>query len=81
MLMGKELRQTLQFNRIAKWSETENKRMEILIRKMNDGNLTDVELWEYRYLILSGFVANPARIDSLMPYLDVPKPENTTIDF
>ena len=77
MLMGKELRQTLQFNRIAKWSEMENKRMEILIRKMNDGNLTDDELREYRYLILSGFVANPARIDSLMPYMDVPQNRKT----
>ena len=77
MLMGKELRQTLQFNRIAKWNETENKRMEILTRKINVGKLTEDESREYRYLILSGFVANIARMDSLMPYMDVPQNRKT----
>ena len=77
MLMGTELRQTLQFNRTAKWSEKENKRMEILTRKMNSDELTDDEAKEYRYLILSGFVANMERIDSLMPYMDVPRNQKT----
>ena len=77
LLMGKELRQTIQFNRIAKWSEKENKRMEILTRKMNSDELTYDEANEYRYLILSGFVANTERIDSLMPYMDVPRNQKT----
>jgi pimeloyl-ACP methyl ester carboxylesterase len=77
MLMGKELRQTLQYNRIAKWKDQENKRMEILTRKMNSEELTKDETKEYRYLILSGFVANPARLDSLMPYMDVPRNQKT----
>ena len=71
MLMGKELRQTIQYNRIAKWSERENKRMEILTRKMNSEELTPDESKEYRVLILSIFVANSARLDSLMPNMDV----------
>jgi proline iminopeptidase len=77
MLMGKELRQTIQYNRIAKWSEKENKRMEILTRKMNNDELTNDENKEYRYLILSGFVANTERLDSLMPNIDVQKNQKT----
>jgi len=77
MLMGRELRQTLQYNRISKWNERENKRMEILTRKMNSEDLTKDETKEYRYLILSGFVANTARLDSLMPNMDVPRNQKT----
>jgi proline iminopeptidase len=77
MLMGRELRQTIQYNRIAKWSEKENKRMEILTRKMNNDELTNDEYKEYRYLILSGFVANTERLDSLMPNIDVQKNQKT----
>ena len=77
MLMGKELRQTIQYNRIAKWSERENRRMEILTQKMNNEELTDDESKEYKYLILSGFVANIERIDTLMPNMDVPRNQKT----
>jgi pimeloyl-ACP methyl ester carboxylesterase len=77
LLMGGELRQTLQYNRKAKWSGTENRLMEILIQKMNNNTLTVDESKEYRHLILSAFIAKKERVDSLMPKMDVPQNQIT----
>jgi len=51
--------------------------MEILSRKMNNNTITVDENKEYRRLILSLFIANPERMDSLMPNMDVPKNQLT----
>jgi pimeloyl-ACP methyl ester carboxylesterase len=77
LLMGGEPRQTLKYNRYAIWSRSEKKRMAILSQKLMNGSITSDEYKEYKYLVLSCFISDKERIDSLMPKIDVPANQKT----
>jgi proline iminopeptidase len=77
LLMGAEARQTLKYNRYAIWSLSEKKQMAILSQKLINGSITSDEYKEYKYLVLSCFISDKERIDSLMPKIDVPGNQKT----
>ena len=77
MLMGKELAQTIQYNRNARLSRVEKRRLDILSQKLNSDSITRDEFKEYNHLFLLGFISDKEKIDSIMPKIDVPRNQKT----
>jgi pimeloyl-ACP methyl ester carboxylesterase len=77
LLMGKELAQTIQYNRNARLSKAEKKRLDILSQKLNSDTITSDEFKEYNYLFLLGFISDKEKIESIMPKIDVPRNRKT----